>query len=127
MIEHPFRWYHYMMPPFILQFAVTASCALLIIAQLAVYDGMEQDIVVFEGECKVTVGPTNDDGEVTRRGAVMQCGDDTRLLGVLESPYLYEVLTQGREPVIFCVKTESEYLKEIDWQCEMDPELKENT
>jgi len=120
MINKPFRWYHYAMPSFHMQVGIMVFCFFALLMQAGIYDVLEQDIVVFDGQCDVTVGPVLD-GEV-RQGAVATCGGETRNLGVLEAPYLYEVLTGERVPVIVCQKTQSEYLKEIHWSCEMDPE-----
>ena len=120
MINNPFRWYHYAMPTFHMQLGIMIFCFLTVMIQMFIYDVLEQDIVVFDGQCDVTVGPEID-GEL-RQGAVATCDDELQDLGVLEAPYMYEVLTNNRNPVIVCQKTRSKYFKEVNWSCEMDPE-----
>jgi len=122
MIEHQPRWYHHLMISLPVQMLIVLVAVLILGIQVLVYEYMEEDMVIFDGSCDVTVGPRDEQGEVTRKGATMQCGDDVIDLGTLETPYLYELLTNKREPVIVCVKTVSEYLKNVNWQCEMDPE-----
>lgn len=122
MIERKFKWYHYMMVPFPVQGGIIMAALLLIAIQLFIYEVKEEDIVHFQGECEVTVGPVNEEGKVYRRGVEIQCGDteDSPNLGGLERVYLYELLTNGSAPAIICIKTISEYLKEVHWTCNLD-------
>lgn len=118
MTNNKFRWYHYLMVPLGAQIGIVIACGVVLIIQLFVYESMEEDIVVFTGECTVNgiaVGDTY---------TTMTCGEDTRSLSrnALEAPYLIEVLTNNRTPVIVCTKTMSEYLGNIHWDCQMDPE-----
>lgn len=132
MIEKPFRWYHYTMPPFAAQLAVVLVCMLVTGAQMITYEIIEEDIVEWSGECDVTLGafemtePEEGDPKRYLNHATMMCGEEERHLGALEMTYLYEVLTNDHTPVIVCEKTVSEYLSDVSWSCKMDPE-KEST
>jgi len=127
MTKHQRRWYHHFMLSIYAQMAIFVGAMIIFMVQGVVYAQIEDDLVVFSDECEVTIGPVNEDDKVTRRGAIMQCGEDQRHLGAMEAPYLYEVLTNQREPVIVCVKTVSEFHKKARWYCEMDPEGEEQT
>jgi len=125
MTENKFRWYHRLMVPFALQAALVICSILVIGAQVVIYEGLEDDIVVFNGECSAELGNFVITGEENTRQlnrATMMCGDDKRGLGALEMPYLYERLHNNHTPVIVCEKTVSEYLHNVHWSCEMDPE-----
>lgn len=124
MINPKMKWYHWTMVPFAVQAAVTIAALIMIGVQMMIYDGIEEDIVVFEGTCDVTVGSVDEDGE-TRQGATMMCGEELRYLGALEAPYLYNMLTANASPAIVCVKTESEFLKEIAWTCDFESKEEE--
>ena len=102
-----------------MQIGVVLASFFVLLIQLAVYDIIDEDIIVFNDQCEVEIGPEAD-GKV-RQGAIMMCGDEQRGLGTLEIPYFYKVLTTDRNPVIVCVKTVSKHLKSINWTCEMDP------
>jgi hypothetical protein len=121
MIERKMRWYHYIMLPLWAQAVIVAGAVMLAGLQIVVYLVIQENIVKFDGECEVTVGPTNEDGSVYK-GARMMCGDESVRLGHLEAPYLFYMLTEGEAPAIVCVKTETEYLKEISWSCEFEEE-----
>lgn len=128
MIEHGRRWYHNMMLSFAGQVVIIIGCTVLIVLQFITYQIIEEDVVVFNDVCEVTIGPILDKGKETEsvyRGATMMCGEDSRYLGALETPYLFEVLTKQRQPVIVCKKTVSEFLNDIDWSCKMDSTEKE--
>lgn len=126
MAKRTFKWYHYLMWSYQIQTAIVVAFALLALVQLAFYDSLEEDIVVFNEACEVTVGPVDEEGEV-RQGATMMCGEDKVNLGALESKYLYRTLTEESKPVIICTKTQSEYLKEINWSCDFEDNLETET
>lgn len=127
MIEKQPRWYHHLMLPWQGQMAVIVVTMLVAMVQYAIYDMLEEDIVKFEGQCEVIIGPEVADN-VVYKGTKMKCGDESVSMRQFESSYLYEVLTHNREPVIMCTKTVSEYLNETNWDCVMDPEeTKEQT
>jgi hypothetical protein len=90
---------------------------LVVLIQLAIYEGIDKDVVVYNSTCQVNIGGTDDDF-VTK----MSCGDDTVTMAGLSAPYLHAVLTEERTPVIMCTKTISKYLKNTRWSCKMDPE-----
>lgn len=125
MITNDVRWYHYLMIPFIAQIAIIIVSVVVFLLQLAIYDIFQEDVIVFSGQCDATIAPRDSDGNVTYEGVMITCGEEDRNLGALETSYLYKVLTTGEEPVIVCDKTVSEFLKEVRWHCELDPEEKE--
>lgn len=120
MIERQSRWYHYLMLDFTTQMALLILALIVTMAQILTYEFSEENIVVFNEACEVTVGPTDEEGNVTRQGATMMCGEDFRHLGVLEAPFLYQLLTTGEAPAIVCEKRVSEYLGDVSWTCKMD-------
>lgn len=120
MIERKARWYHYFMLSFSVQMGITLLALLITGVQLFVYMIKEEDVVVFNDACEVTVGPTDEEGNVTRQGATMMCGDDKVNLNALEAPFLYQLLTTGQAPVIVCEKKVGEYLGDVSWDCKMD-------
>lgn len=121
MIEKKFRWYHYFMLSFHAQMAIVLGCMMVWLIQFVVYSTIDRPVMVFDGECEVTVGPVRDNGDVYS-GAWMDCGGETRGLDDLEVTYLYNTLTTGLEPVIVCAKTESKFLGSITWECQLDPQ-----
>ena len=124
MINHNKKWYHYGMLPFAGIFGIVAGCFMLVMFQILIYDGIEEDVVTFAEQCEVTIGPEDEHGDVVATVA-MTCGDETVKMSELAVPYLYKVLTTERAPVMFCTKTVSEYLGNVNWSCEIDPEEKE--
>lgn len=121
MIEEQKRWYHYLMLPYAGLIGIFAVGLILTGLQVMAYDILEEDIVTFSGQCEVVIGPKLADG-VVFKGAKMTCGDEYVSMSRFEAPFLYTVLTHNREPVIICTKTVSEYLKSVNWSCDMDPE-----
>lgn len=126
MIDTSHKWYHYLMIPANTQFGIMAACAVMSMVQFLVYDVIQDNLIVFDEECVVTVGPilTNDSGEETvYKGASMLCGDKEVSLHQmeLEAAYLYEVLTNNKNPVIICQNSVTEYLRKSTWSCEMNP------
>lgn len=121
MIERQPSWYHYLMLPFSVQLLIVLASVILVGAQLIVYAIMSDPVTVFDGQCDVAVGGMDAEGNPVK-GATMQCGGEPVDLGVLEAPYLYEVLTAKAAPAILCKKTETEYIGEVKWTCNMGTE-----
>jgi hypothetical protein len=85
--------------------------------QACVYYVIEQEIVMFDGECTVTVAA---DMDAQSPPTTMQCGEFEHELGKLESAYLHHTLINGEPPAAMCVKYQSEYLKEVTWKCKLE-------
>lgn len=118
--HHP-RWYHNFMPSFGFQISVLIACCIITFGQLMVYEGIEEDVVVFDGECEYQTALNSDD-ELTDQ-LTAQCGEhNIHLTSDQERLIHYHELTTGNRAVIFCVKTESEYLGVIRWTCDINPE-----
>ncbi len=124
--QHQPRWYHNLMLPFGIQILIVMAAGIITLAQFGVYRGIQENIVVFAGVCEGVLGPvtgqTEDGDDIIRQGAQARCGETIVNLGALENKYLYLLLTAETEPVIVCTKTQSEYLREINWRCEINPE-----
>ena len=121
MIERQARWYHYLMLPFTVQVSAVIASGVLLTVQLCVYAIMSDPVVEFSGACEVTVGGLDSEGAEIE-GATMQCGGEPVDLGVLETPFLYALLTKEEQPVILCEKTVTEYIRETSWKCKMGNE-----
>lgn len=117
--NHP-RWYHNFMPSFGHQLAVLFACAMITFIQLMIYEGIEEDVVVFSGECAYET-VLNDEGEATS-SLIADCGDlHLHLSSTQERLVHFRELTTGERPVIFCRKTVSEYLQQEHHVCFVDP------
>ena len=118
--RHP-RWYHNLMPSFGVQLMVLFCCSMISLAQLGIYENLEEDVPVFEGECTLQ-NVSDNDGNLTE-SLIAQCDEHTYFLNSDQerSVYFHE-LTTGERPVIVCLKTVSEYLQDVDWCCDINPE-----
>lgn len=118
MIERSPQWYHHLMLSFNFQFVIVCASAALAFVQFMIYAIMSDPVVVFNGTCSPVMGGVGVDG-VEYQGVRAQCGDDLIHLSVLESPFLYKLLTTKTAPAILCEKTETEYLGEVSWKCNL--------
>lgn len=113
------RWYHYFMLPFVGQLGLLVVAGILFFFQAMIYDGIEEDIVQFEGECEITRVMTDDEEPEFSHMAGM-CGDERVAMTSRQQTNYLLALTEGNESVMLCEKTESEYLKEVNWKCEVN-------
>lgn len=118
--RHP-RWYHNFMPHFGIQLMTVGVCGMITLLQMGVYEYIEEDIIVFEGEC-IIENVSTDEGEATPN-LVAQCDEHTYTMNSDQERLVYfHELTTGTRPVIVCVKTVSEYLKDVTWVCDINPD-----
>jgi hypothetical protein len=101
------------------QFGLLIVAILIIMAQTVVYSILEKDIVVFDGECTIEHNVNENTGKLLK--VYGDCGDaGTRgMTSQQEINYLL-ALTKQQESTMLCKKTESEYLKDIKWKCEVN-------
>lgn len=119
------RWYHSIMPSFGKQVAVLFACFFIIFFQGITYEILEDDIIVFSGEC--VLEPVLDDDGIVTSSLTAQCGEYTYNLDSNQERLVhFRELTTGVQPVIFCERTVSEYLKQVNWTCIFDPESENN-
>jgi hypothetical protein len=121
--HHP-RWYHNFMPSFGFQISVLFACCIITFVQLMVYEGIEEDVVVFDGECTYE-SVLNDDGEPTS-ALLVDCGEYSLQLPAHQERLVhFRELTTGERTVIVCTKTVSEYLQQERHSCIIDPQPEE--
>lgn len=113
------KWYHHCMLQFPTQMMIVLIAIIVTVVQFGIYEAVQDDIVLFEDSCDVTMSMTNDLGE-THRDVVATCGDERIPLRQFEAPYLYAKLVDGLEPDFQCKKTVSEYLRHLHWECSLD-------
>jgi hypothetical protein len=112
------------MPSFGIQMAVVFACGVITFAQFMIYEGIEEDVVVFSGECTYET-VLNADGEPTS-SLLANCGEYSfHLASHQERLVHYRELTTGERPVIVCTKTVSEYLQQERHVCTVDPQPEE--
>jgi hypothetical protein len=96
--QHQPRWYHNLMLPFGAQCAIMFCAGLVTLVQFGFYEGIEQDIVVFDGECEYQTALNSDDEPTDQLTA--QCGEhNINLTSDQERLIHYHELTTGNRAV----------------------------
>jgi len=118
------RWYHYLMPSFLLQLLVILTCLIIFLIQGIVYSIIEKDVTVFHGNCSLE-NVSDEHGDLTAN-LVAQCGEHTYSLNASQERLVYfHQLTIGEQPIIVCKKSVGQYLQGVKWSCLIGPENKE--
>ena len=121
------KWYHYGMISVWAQLGIAFACMIVLMAAVGVYEGLEEDVVHFEGQCDIQT-VQDDDGNDTAN-LLADCGDagTVQLSSGQERSVFYHELTHGERPAIMCRYTISEYLGDETWTCDVQTGDEETT
>lgn len=110
------RWYHYLMVSFLLQLTIAGSSVVILMIQLMIYISIADKVTIYQGPCELAEAPEGD------AQLIAQCGDRTVNLTDKQEALVYHTrLTTSRNPAIICEITETEYFKDVNATCHIEP------